>query len=220
MKVHIARVELSSLRSIQIKNHLLQHERRDTTPDEWIYHLFSYLRETPEYRFNKQKMAPLDHDSSFLIRGLDKYDGKGCNQFTGCVPAGGQVTVQLEAEGVTNPVNLPVRVQHNPLIDTGGHDHLNTVNNQVRLAFGGFVLGQAVTPHIQGRTDANGVFTATFRAENSLSQYSSASGFVDMKANMDIATEGDLSDQERLTIRMPGLVALLGGANYALVGGG
>ena len=53
---------------------------------EWIYHLFSYLRHTPEQIYQEQKMSLLDHDSSFLIRGLDKYDGKGCNQFSGCVP--------------------------------------------------------------------------------------------------------------------------------------
>jgi hypothetical protein len=26
------------------------------------------------------------HDSSWNMRGLNKYDGQGCNQFTGCIP--------------------------------------------------------------------------------------------------------------------------------------
>lgn len=31
---------------------------------EWIFHLFSYLRQTPEQIYQEQKMAPLDHDAA------------------------------------------------------------------------------------------------------------------------------------------------------------
>jgi hypothetical protein len=38
---------------------------------EWDYYLFSHLGETPEQRFQKQKMSPLEHQGSWT--GLPNY---------------------------------------------------------------------------------------------------------------------------------------------------
>jgi hypothetical protein len=58
---------------------------RDCEFDEWYWYAIERLQDSPEQRYQREKMSPLDHDSSFLIRGLDRYDGQGCNQFIGCV---------------------------------------------------------------------------------------------------------------------------------------
>jgi hypothetical protein len=47
---------------------------------EWIYYLFSHLGETPEQRFQKQKMSPLEHQGSWT--GLPKIIGCSCNVMT------------------------------------------------------------------------------------------------------------------------------------------
>jgi hypothetical protein len=77
-------------------------DTKNVEASEWIYHLSSHLRETPEQRFQMQKMSPLDHESSFLIRGLDRYDGQGCNQFSGCVPEYRPDTGRIETLEVLN----------------------------------------------------------------------------------------------------------------------
>jgi hypothetical protein len=43
---------------------------------EWVYYLFSHLGETPEQRFQKQKMSPLEHQGSWT--GLPKIIGCSC----------------------------------------------------------------------------------------------------------------------------------------------
>ena len=58
------------------------------TQDELDYYLKSKLREPPEQRYQRHKEVWYFHDSSWSMRGLEAtgYDGKGCNQFTGCIP--------------------------------------------------------------------------------------------------------------------------------------
>jgi len=43
------------------------------------------LETTPEERYRLRKKNWMAHDSSWVRRGLNKYDNQGCNQFTGCV---------------------------------------------------------------------------------------------------------------------------------------
>jgi hypothetical protein len=39
-----------------------------------------------ERRYQMMKEALYFHDSSWLARGMNRYDGYGCNHFTGCIP--------------------------------------------------------------------------------------------------------------------------------------
>ena len=56
------------------------------TQDELDFNLKRKLRISPEQRYQQKKENWLFHDSSYYARGLEAYDGFGCNQFTDCVP--------------------------------------------------------------------------------------------------------------------------------------
>jgi hypothetical protein len=56
------------------------------TQDELDYYLKAKLRVHPEQRYQDQKKEPWFHESSWNKRGVNGYDGQGCNQFTSCVP--------------------------------------------------------------------------------------------------------------------------------------
>jgi hypothetical protein len=56
------------------------------TEDELAYYLKSKLRTPPEQRYQDRKQDWFFHESSYSHRGLEAYDGQGCNGFTGCVP--------------------------------------------------------------------------------------------------------------------------------------
>lgn len=56
------------------------------TQDELDFYLKAKLRTPPEERYQDQKQNWFFHDTSYSKRGLEAYDGKGCNGFTGCVP--------------------------------------------------------------------------------------------------------------------------------------
>jgi len=93
------------------------------------------------------------------------------------VPGGSaQITVRTDPP----TPNLHINLRFEPQLHTGGHDHLNQVTNQIRKAFGGFVKNNALQTQTDGVTNAAGIFTATFRAENGISQYSSPSGTVSL----------------------------------------
>ena len=57
------------------------------TKEELDYYLKKALEEPPEARYQRKKDNTFFHDSYFGRRGLERYDGIGCNQFTGCVPS-------------------------------------------------------------------------------------------------------------------------------------
>jgi hypothetical protein len=52
--------------------------------EELDFALKRKLWPSPEQRYQHEK-SWLFHESSWYVRGLDGYDGQGCNQFTGCV---------------------------------------------------------------------------------------------------------------------------------------
>lgn len=57
------------------------------TQDEHDYYLKARLRVSPEQRYQRIRKEPWFHDGSWYMRDQSKrYDGHGCNQFTGCVP--------------------------------------------------------------------------------------------------------------------------------------
>jgi hypothetical protein len=56
------------------------------TQDELDYYLKALLRVSPEQRYQAIRKKPWFHEGSWDMRGVNGYDGKGCNQFTGCVP--------------------------------------------------------------------------------------------------------------------------------------
>jgi hypothetical protein len=56
------------------------------TKEEEDYYRQKRREYDPAQRYQDEKEEPLFHDSSWDVRGLDGYDGQGCNQFTGCVP--------------------------------------------------------------------------------------------------------------------------------------
>ena len=56
------------------------------TQDELDFYLKRKLREPPEQRYLREKGNWFFHDSSYSMRGLDAYDGEGCNGFAGCIP--------------------------------------------------------------------------------------------------------------------------------------
>jgi hypothetical protein len=57
---------------------------------------------------------------------------------------GGDVDVTARVvEGIQNPSNIPIRLSFDPLVATGGHDHLATIDDNARSAFGGFVNSNA-----------------------------------------------------------------------------
>ena len=45
-----------------------------------------FYRQTPEERYQEMKKLWDMHKSSWYRRGVNGYDGKGCNQYTGCIP--------------------------------------------------------------------------------------------------------------------------------------
>jgi hypothetical protein len=44
------------------------------------------LETTPEERYQLTKANWMSHESSWYKRDLNRHDGQGCNQFTGCIP--------------------------------------------------------------------------------------------------------------------------------------
>jgi hypothetical protein len=44
------------------------------------------LETTPAERYELKKKNWMAHETSWTMRGLNKCDGQGCNQFTGCIP--------------------------------------------------------------------------------------------------------------------------------------
>jgi hypothetical protein len=67
-----------------------EHKPSDTDPsitvDEIEYGLKRALRVPREQRYQYKKYHWYWHESSYYKRGLEAYDGKGCNGFTGCIP--------------------------------------------------------------------------------------------------------------------------------------
>jgi hypothetical protein len=55
------------------------------TQDELDFGLKRHLGIPPEQSYQNGK-SWLFHEGSWYMRGLNPYDGQGCNQFTGCVP--------------------------------------------------------------------------------------------------------------------------------------
>lgn len=55
------------------------------TEDELDYYLKAKLRVPPEQRYQDKREEWFSHESSWYWRGANGYDGRGCNQFTGCV---------------------------------------------------------------------------------------------------------------------------------------
>ena len=43
------------------------------------------LQVLPEVRYQRMKQNPSYHQSGWVTRGLDTYDGWGCNNITGCI---------------------------------------------------------------------------------------------------------------------------------------
>lgn len=58
----------------------------EITLEELEYNMKTQLRETPEERYRARKEHWYFHPSSYWARGLEAYDGKGCDWTTGCVP--------------------------------------------------------------------------------------------------------------------------------------
>jgi hypothetical protein len=59
----------------------------EVTDEEIDYYKKKALQVPPEKRYQAAKKHPTSHPSSWTSRGIKTgYDGKGCNQFTGCVP--------------------------------------------------------------------------------------------------------------------------------------
>lgn len=56
------------------------------TQDELDYYLKSRLREPPEERYQRIRREPWIHETGWATRGLNAYDGQGCNHFYGCIP--------------------------------------------------------------------------------------------------------------------------------------
>ena len=59
--------------------------RKRTLEAAYDSYLKKKLREPPEKRYLREKGNWLFHDSSYPMRGLERYDGEGCNGFTGCI---------------------------------------------------------------------------------------------------------------------------------------
>lgn len=57
------------------------------TQDELDFSLKRKLREPPEQRYLREKGNWFFHDSSYSMRGLERYDGEGCNGFTAFLSA-------------------------------------------------------------------------------------------------------------------------------------
>lgn len=53
-----------------------QERIQDTEFDEWSYYFTQYLTKIPEQLYQENKQSPLDHESSWYIRGLDGYDNQ------------------------------------------------------------------------------------------------------------------------------------------------
>jgi hypothetical protein len=56
------------------------------TLEELDYYLQRALEVPEEERYQHRRRCPSGHESGWSARGLSAYDGKGCNQSTGCVP--------------------------------------------------------------------------------------------------------------------------------------
>lgn len=56
------------------------------TQEEIDYYKKKRLQVSPEERYQEKKKHWYFHESSWYMRGLNAYDGYGCNQFTGCIP--------------------------------------------------------------------------------------------------------------------------------------
>jgi hypothetical protein len=56
------------------------------TQEEWDYYKRKNIEVPPEQRYRHKKKTWYFHTSSWYMRKPDGYDGKGCNQFTGCIP--------------------------------------------------------------------------------------------------------------------------------------
>jgi hypothetical protein len=65
---------------------LLHYQTGLTTKDELNFHMKKKLRIPAEERYQHNKNNWFFHESSYCYRGLEKYDGQGCNAFTGCIP--------------------------------------------------------------------------------------------------------------------------------------
>lgn len=61
--------------------------KRKIADNPKLYYKPNKLRKpSAEERYQMFKENWFFHDSSWYMRGLEAYDGHGCNQFTGCVP--------------------------------------------------------------------------------------------------------------------------------------
>jgi hypothetical protein len=63
-----------------------EEEIKEITQEEWDYYKRKNLEIPPEQRYQDKKEHWYFHESSWSMRGLNAYDGKGCNQFSGCIP--------------------------------------------------------------------------------------------------------------------------------------
>jgi hypothetical protein len=98
---------------------------------------------------------------------LVTFPGQGLVDTVQSRSEGGEAAVSLKLEGITNAQNVRVQLDFDPLVDTGGHDHLDAVDNNVKRAFGGFMDTQGrVSTQQNVRMDANGEFETTYKAEN------------------------------------------------------
>ena len=58
----------------------------EITQEELDYYKRKQLETPPEQRYQHKKEHWDFYDSSWSMRRLNRYDGQGCNQFSGCVP--------------------------------------------------------------------------------------------------------------------------------------
>jgi hypothetical protein len=135
---------------------------------------------------------------------------------------GGTVDITVRVTGLPDNSNIPVTLDFKPQRPTGGHSHISGgADDTTKRAFGRFI-GPGVDNNnplkITGKTDSSGELKVTFRAENLLSDYSSASGILEFTATATLQGQSIVSSPKTLTIEIPGLQSLPGGNNYITYG--
>lgn len=77
---------IKKLTEIMGYNSALEHQYDEITDFELAWELECALGVPPEVRYQRRKEYWNHHESSWTQRGINGYDGQGCNGFTGCVP--------------------------------------------------------------------------------------------------------------------------------------